>query len=106
MLNNAKAGAAFRGLLWMVLMVAMAAQSIGQTNVVINGMAVNGQGKRIELYAYDDMLTRAENLLDATVIDSTREFRLETYINYPRLVFLQIENCRARAHLRGVYCSF
>lgn len=72
----------------MVWVMGMSAQS----NVEIVGTAANGAGKQIDLYAYSDMLTQGEELLDGAVIDSVRGFSLKCYITYPRLVFLQVEN--------------
>lgn len=63
-----------------------------QGNVSVTGTASNATGKRIELRCYSDMLTQNELLLDEAVVDSTGAFRLETYLRYPRLVFLQVEN--------------
>lgn len=63
-----------------------------QTNVQIVGTSANAAGKTIGLYCYDDMLTCREVLMDNTLIDSTGAFRLGCYVNYPRLVFLQVEN--------------
>lgn len=65
---------------------------MGQSNLTIFGTSENAAGKRIELRCYDDMLSRAEVLLDEAVVDSTGAFRLESYLKYPRLVFLQVEN--------------
>lgn len=63
-----------------------------QNNVEIAGQCENAAGKRIELYYYEDMLSRAERLMDATQIDDNGQFTLHCYANYPRLVVLQIEN--------------
>lgn len=64
----------------------------GQTNVEIYGTTANAVGKTFSLYAYDDMLTQTEVLLDETKVDSTGAFSLRCYVNYPRLVFIQAEN--------------
>ena len=59
-----------------------------QGNVSVTGTASNATGKRIELRCYSDMLTQSELLLDKAVVDSTGAFRLETYLRYPRQLFL------------------
>lgn len=61
-------------------------------NVRIEGMTANAAGKRIELYCYDDMLTLGTTLLDAATVDSTGRFSLACYLNYPRLVYVEVEN--------------
>lgn len=61
-------------------------------NVRINGLTENAVGKRVELYCYEDMLTLGEQLLDTAVVDSTGRFGLACYVNYPRLVYVEIEN--------------
>lgn len=66
--------------------------ALAQTNVHIVGTSANAAGKTIGLYCYEDMLTCREVLLDNVQIDSTGAFRLGCYVNYPRLVFLQVEN--------------
>ena len=66
--------------------------TLAQTNVHIVGTSANAAGKTIGLYCYEDMLTCREVLLDNVQIDSTGAFRLGCYVNYPRLVFLQVEN--------------
>lgn len=63
-----------------------------QTNVQIVGSSANAAGKTIGLYCYEDLLTGREMMVDNTLIDSTGAFRLGCYVNYPRLVFLQVEN--------------
>lgn len=63
----------------------------GQVNVEIVGTSEGAVGKRIGLYAYSDMLTRAETLLDSTTIGIDGTFLLKCFANYPRLVFLQAE---------------
>lgn len=63
-----------------------------QTNVQIVGTSANAAGKTIGLYCYEDMLSCREVMIDNVLIDSTGAFRLGCYVNYPRLVFLQVEN--------------
>ena len=63
-----------------------------QHNVEFRGRSENAAGKRVELVGYEDMLTGREVLLDECVIDDTGGFSLGCYANYPRLVFLQVEN--------------
>ena len=63
-----------------------------QTNVHITGTAANAAGKTVELYCYDDMLSCREVLLDGVQVDSTGHFSLGCYVNYPRLVFMQVEH--------------
>lgn len=62
-----------------------------QVNVEIVGSGANLAGRRVELLAYEDMLTMRELLLDSARADSTGAFRLGTYLTYPRLVVLQVE---------------
>lgn len=61
-------------------------------NVVIKGTTVNGDGKVIDLYGYTDRLTYEEKLLDSDEIGEDQTFELSMFVNYPTLVFLQIEN--------------
>lgn len=75
-----------------ILLVMMSQLLIGQTNVQIIGTAANAAGKTVELYCYDDMLSGREVLLDGVQIDSAGHFRLGCYVNYPRMVFMQIEH--------------
>ena len=75
--------------LWLVVLAFAAA---GQTNVLINGTSAGAAGKHIELYGYDDMLTMTERLMDDDDIGSDGTFTLRCYANYPRLVFVQVEN--------------
>lgn len=72
-------------LLWMSLVAS------GQTNVEIIGTSEKAAGKGIGLYAYSDMLTQTEILLDSTTIGDDGSFSLRCYANYPRLVFVQAE---------------
>ena len=62
-----------------------------QVNVELVGSSANAAGKRIALYCYEDMLSQAEQLLAEEVVDSTGAFRLGCYVNYPRLVYVEIE---------------
>lgn len=66
--------------------------AFAQTNVTIHGEVVNGVGKEVELYRYTDMLTQTEELVDHVFIEENRHFELKAYVNYPTLMFLQIEN--------------
>lgn len=66
--------------------------AVAQSNLTIVGSSVGAAGKTVELRCYDDMLSQAEVLLDEAVVDSNGAFRLESYLRYPRLVFLQVEN--------------
>lgn len=75
-----------------MLAVILPQVATAQTNVVIRGQTVNCADKEIGLYTYSDQLSRQEVLLDNYMIDSTQSFELHTYINYPTLVFVQIEN--------------
>ncbi len=63
-----------------------------QTNVQVKGTSTGAVGKRVELYGYEDMLTMTERLMDDAVIAPDGSFSLRCYANYPRLVFLQVEN--------------
>lgn len=74
------------------VLVLLAQVLVAQTNVQIVGSAANAAGKTVELYCYDDMLSGREVLLDGVQIDSTGHFRLGCYVNYPRLVFMQVEH--------------
>ena len=62
-----------------------------QTNVSIRGTMENGASKHVELYGYEDMLTRKEVLLSSADAASDGSFSLECYANYPRLVYVQVE---------------
>lgn len=73
-----------------VLVVALSAAA--QTNVLIKGTSTGAVGKHIELYGYDDMLTMTERLMDDASIAADGTFSLRCYANYPRLVFVQVEN--------------
>ena len=63
-----------------------------QWNVEFRGSSANAAGKHIELFAYQDMLSGHEVLLDQCDIDASGAFSLRCFVNYPRLVFLQVEN--------------
>ncbi|MCR4660059.1 MAG: redoxin domain-containing protein [Bacteroidales bacterium] len=63
-----------------------------QHNVTLRGQTVNCANKEVGLYTYSDQLSQQEVLLDEAMIDSSQVFELKTYINYPMLVFVQIEN--------------
>ena len=62
-----------------------------QTNVEIVAESANAAGRRVELLAYEDMLSCREQVLASCVADSMGRFRLACYLNYPRLVVVQIE---------------
>lgn len=64
----------------------------GATNVTITGSSANAAGKMIGVYGYADMLTMEEVQLDETRVDDGGRFELRLYANYPRLVFVQVEN--------------
>ncbi len=66
--------------------------SFAQVNVEFHGSSANAVGKTIELFGYQDMLSGREVKLDQCRIDDTGGFHLRTFVNYPRLVFLQVEN--------------
>ena len=66
--------------------------SFAQVNVEFHGSSANAAGKTIELFGYQDMLSGREVKLDQCRIDDTGGFHLRTFVNYPRLVFLQVEN--------------
>ena len=74
-----------------VVWLAMPTAAAGQRNVLLHGSMENAAGKVVGLYGYADMLTMEEVLLDEAVADSTGHFELGTYVNYPRLVFVQVE---------------
>ena len=67
-------------------------EAVAQVNIHVNGKAVNGVGKRIELYRYSDPFTQQEVLLDSMTIGENTEFELAGYANYPTLMYLQVEN--------------
>lgn len=78
---------------WLVYLLLLATLPLqAQQNVEFHGRSENAVGKRIELVGYEDMLTCREVLLDDCVVDDTGGFTLGCYANYPRLVFLQVEN--------------
>ena len=74
-----------------IVMSLLAAAAAGQTNVYICGTSAGAVGKTVGLYCYSDMLTCGEVLLDEARIDTGGAFRLGCYVNYPRLVFIQVE---------------
>lgn len=78
--------------LLIVILTAFAVRAQGATNIVIAGTSANAAGKMIGVYGYEDMLTMEEQMLDETRIDGEGRFELKLYANYPRLVFLQVEN--------------
>lgn len=61
-------------------------------NVIVRGTAVNGAGKVVDLYGYTDRLTFSEKLLDSDEIKADQSFELKMFVNYPTLIFIQIEN--------------
>ncbi len=72
---------------WMLMTVLAAAQ----VNVQLDGQAANAAGKRIAMYCYEDMLTQTERLVAEDIIDSAGRFHLGFYVNYPRLVYVEVE---------------
>lgn len=62
-----------------------------QSNVTIRGTLENGAQKRVELYGYEDMLTKKEVLLSSCEADTLGAFAVSCYANYPRLVYVQVE---------------
>ncbi|MBQ9417563.1 MAG: TlpA family protein disulfide reductase [Bacteroidales bacterium] len=83
----------------LVLWVAMAAgwqmvwaQAQEITNVVLKGEAANAAGKEIGLYGYSDMLSQQAVRLDETRVGEDGRFELRCYANYPRLVYVEVEN--------------
>ena len=76
-------------LMGMLLFVAL--EAVGQTNVTIRGTVEKGAGKRVLLGGYGDMLTRTEVVLDSAVVAADGTFELRCYANYPRLVFVEME---------------
>lgn len=79
-----------RWILFLFVLVALPLHA--QMNVEFHGSSSNAAGKRIELFGYQDMLSGREVLLDQCLVDDTGGFILRCYVNYPRLVFLQVEN--------------
>ena len=78
---------------WMLILVLMATFSLhAQINVEFHGSSANAAGKHVELFGYQDMLSGREVLLDQCVVDDTGGFLLRSFANYPRLVYLQVEN--------------
>lgn len=63
-----------------------------RVNVEVKGVMEGVEGKRVELCGYSDMLTCREVLLDSCCVGKDGTFSLGCYVNYPRLVFLQVEN--------------
>ncbi|MBQ0016543.1 MAG: redoxin domain-containing protein [Bacteroidales bacterium] len=61
-------------------------------NVTIRGNVEDGAGKEVLLIGYTDQLTYHEYVIDRTVIDEDGNFSLQTYVNYPTLVVVQIEH--------------
>lgn len=63
-----------------------------RTNVEVKGEMVGSAGRKVELCGYSDMLTCREVLLDSCRVGADGKFSLRCFANYPRLVFLQVEN--------------
>lgn len=76
----------------LLLLLALGPMAAGQSNVHLVGQLENGAGKELRLYGYSDMLTMEEVLLDSARADSVGRFELAFYANYPRLVYVEIEN--------------
>lgn len=73
-------------------MVCVSAQESLVTNVQLVGETDNAAGKTIGLYGYSDMLSGQEVLLDETRVGEDGRFVLRCYANYPRLVYVEVEN--------------
>ncbi|MDY5968474.1 MAG: redoxin domain-containing protein [Bacteroidales bacterium] len=65
---------------------------VAQTNISIKGTASNAAGKTVVLGGYTDRISFAEVELDKVNIGTDQRFELRCYANYPRLVYIQIEN--------------
>lgn len=66
--------------------------AFAQKNISIKGVALNGNGRKVELYRLADIISRHELLLDTSRIGDDNRFDLRCWSNYPLLVTLQIEN--------------
>lgn len=75
-----------------LLLLIMVLPMRAQVNVEFRGSSANAAGKTIELFGYQDMLSGKEVLLDQCRVDDTGGFTLRCFVNYPRWVFLQVEN--------------
>ncbi len=78
-------------ILTLSLLILMSIGVTAQTNVTIRGTMENGAGKRVELRCYTDVLTSREVLLDSARVAADGAFALACYVNYPRLVIVQVE---------------
>lgn len=65
---------------------------VAQKNITISGTIKDGEGKVVELYRYSDKISCYEVLEDSVTVGEDLRFELQTYANYPMLVFLQVEN--------------
>lgn len=75
------------------LVCLMEATVCGQAlNVEVTGKMEGSAGRKVELCGYRDMLTCSEVLLDSCRVSADGTFTLRCYANYPRLLFLQVEN--------------
>lgn len=63
-----------------------------QKNITIKGSALNGEGRKIELFRTADQISKLEILLDTFRIGDDHRFDLRCWSNYPIMVTLQIEN--------------
>ena len=63
-----------------------------QKNISIKGSALNGEGRKVELYRIADQISKREIILDSFRIGSDKHFDLRCWSNYPIMVTMQIEN--------------
>lgn len=75
-----------------VALLALAGGGVAQTNISIKGTAYNAAGKTIVLGGYTDRISYTDVELDRVSIGDDQHFELHCYANYPRLVYIQIEN--------------
>ena len=75
-----------------VVLLGLVAAAAAQTNISIKGKAENAAGKTVTLGGYTDRISGGEVELDRVQLGDDQQFELRCYANYPRLVYLQIEN--------------
>ena len=61
-------------------------------NVVLKGQFENAAGKSVFLFKYSDPLSQREVLVDSATIDSAGSFELSAFVDYPRLMVLQVDD--------------
>lgn len=61
-------------------------------NVFFEGQFEGASGKRVMLIRYSDPLSQREIVADSVTIDSNNHFTLSTFVDYPTLVVIEVED--------------